>query len=323
MSRPAAFAAPRRASRSERVALAVLFSGAVTIAFSALFVRWAETAPIATGVYRMGIAGLFLLVLPFLVPSARPLARAPATRRDKAFLIAAGLLFTADIAAWHPALMMTTISNAMFIGNLSAVFVTLGAWLIFRQRIGWVFVLGLLATLCGTALLMGVSMNRGGPAVIGDALSLLAALFYGGYFLIVAHLRPRLTTLTIMKWTSLAAAIGLIPCALIEGGRLVPATLAGWGPLLGIGLVVHVAGQGMIAYAFAHLPAHFTAMATFIQPVAAAMLAWLLLGEALGWVEIGGCAIILLGIWIARHGTRRPVPPAAPELAAAPVSVPP
>jgi drug/metabolite transporter (DMT)-like permease len=294
-----------RAPGAERWALIALFAGAVTIGFSGIFVRWSETGAIATGVYRMGIAGAVLWMLPFLVPAARPLTAAKVTRRERLWLVAGGLLFAADIAAWHPALLLTTISNATFIGNISTIFVALGAWLIFKRRIGGLFILGMAVTMAGAALLMGVSLGLGAERLLGDALSMLAAVFYGGYFLVVAHLRARLPTFTIMTWTSLVAAAGLLPLAILQGEALLPATLLGWAPLLGISLLVHLAGQGAIAYAFAHLSPQFTALGTFIQPVAAAVLAWLLLGEHLGAAEIAGSAVILLGIWIAHKGSRR------------------
>ena len=84
-----------------------------------------------------------------------------------------------------------------------SIFVALGAWLIFKRRIGGLFMLGMAVTLAGAGLLMGVSLGLGTDRLFGDALALLAATFYGGYFLVVAHLRQRLTTMTIMTWTSL------------------------------------------------------------------------------------------------------------------------
>ena len=296
--------ATRRAGQA-RWALLALFVGAVTIGFSGIFVRWSETGPLATGFYRMGIAGAFLALLPFLLPAARPQIAARTSRRDRLWLIAGGVFFAADIAAWHPALLMTTISNATFIGNVSTIFVALGAWLIFKRRIGWLFVLGMAVTLAGAALLMGVSFTLATSRLLGDALSLVAAVFYGGYFLIVAHLRPRLPTFTIVTWTSLVCAAILLPLAALRGEALLPATLPGWAPLIGIGLLVHVAGQGAIAFAFAHLSPQFTALGTFVQPVAAAVFAWLLLGERLGIADIAGSGVILIGIWIAHRGSRR------------------
>ena len=296
--------AARRAKQA-RLAMLALFVGAVTIGFSGIFVRWSETGPMATGFYRMGIAGVFLVLLPFLVPAAKPQIAARASRRDKLWMIAGGVLFAADIACWHPALLMTTISNATFIGNVSTIFVALGAWLIFKRRIGWLFIVGMGVTLAGAALLMGVSFTLASSRLFGDALSLVAAVFYGGYFLVVAHLRPRLPAFTIVTWTSLVCAALLLPLAILRGETLFPPTLLGWAPLLGIGLLVHVGGQGAIAYAFAHLSPQFTALGTYLQPVAAAVFAWILLGEKIGLADIAGSAVILAGIWIAHQGSRR------------------
>ncbi|MGH7006431.1 MAG: DMT family transporter [Alphaproteobacteria bacterium] len=297
--------AASRAASAERWALLALFAGAVTIGFSGIFVRWSETGPVATGVYRMGIAGVALLALPFLVPATKPLLTRNVSRADKLWLVAAGLLFAADIAAWHPALLLTTVSNATFIGNVSTIFVALGAWLIFKRRIGRLFILGMAVTLAGATMLMGVSLGLGTSRLLGDALSLFAAIFYGGYFLVVAHLRARLTTMTVMTWTSLTCAAALALIALVKGEVMLPVTVAGIWPLLGMALLVHLAGQGAIAYAFAHLSPQFTALGTFIQPVASAVFAWILLGEALGPIEIAGSAVILAGIWIAHKGSRR------------------
>ena len=297
-------AAPRR-DDAARWALLALFIGAITIGFSGIFVRWSETGPVATGFYRMGISAVALLLLPLFLPAARAQVAAKASRRDKLWLVAGGVLFAADIVAWHPALLLTTISNATFIGNISTIFVALGAWLIFRRRIGGLFILGMAVTLGGAALLMGVSFSFGTARLMGDALSILAAVFYGGYFLIVAHLRPRLPTFTIVTWTSLVCALVLLPIAVVKGEILLPPTLMGWAPLLGLSLLVHVGGQGAIAFAFAHLSPQFTALGTYIQPIASAVFAWILLGERLGLADIAGSAVILAGIWIAHVGSQR------------------
>lgn len=296
--------AARRAKQA-RWALLALFIGAFTIGFSGIFVRWSETGPVASGFYRFGISAFVLLSLPLFVPATRPQIVAPTSRRDKLWLVIGGLLFAADIVAWHPALLMTTISNATFIGNISTIFVAVGACVFLKRRIGWLFVLGMAVTLAGAALLMGVSFNFGEARLLGDALSMLAAVFYGGYFLIVAHLRPRLPTFTIVTWTSLVCALVLLPIALLKGETLFPPTLLGWAPLLGLSLLVHVAGQGAIAFAFAHLSPQFAALGTYIQPIASAVFAWLLLGERIGLADVAGSAVILAGIWIAHKGSQR------------------
>ena len=82
---------------------------------------------------------------------------------------------------------------------------------------------------------------------------------------------------------------------------MLPATAFGWWMLIGLALVSHAAGQGLIAYALAHLPAAFSSVSLLFQPVMAALFAWLLLSEALVPLQIAGGIVVL-----ARHLPRAP-----------------
>ena len=62
-------------------------------------------------------------------------------------------------------------------------------------------------------------------------------------------------------------------------------------------------GQSLIAFALAHLPASFGSVALLTQPVVAAILAVVILGEVpVIWQALGG-AVVLLGIYLAKRGT--------------------
>ena len=65
----------------------------------------------------------------------------------------------------------------------------------------------------------------------------------------------------------------------------------------------------MIAYALAKLPAAFTSVGLLLQPVMAALFAWLLLAEPLSALQVVGGVIVLTGILLARRGS----PPEAPK----------
>src|SRR5256886_13801517 len=77
--------------------------------------------------------------------------------------------------------------------------------------------------------------------------------------------------------STLVFTLILLPLALLQ--KFLPATAAGWWVLLGCALTAQVLGQGLIAYALAHLPATFGAVGLYVQVVAAGVYAWLLLGE--------------------------------------------
>ena len=70
--------------------------------------------------------------------------------------------------------------------------------------------------------------------------------------------------------------------------------------LLVLALVRHAAGQGLLSVALGRLPVAFSSLVIFLEALAAAGLAWAILGEALTPPQLIGGALILAGIWIAR-----------------------
>ena len=91
--------------------------------------------------------------------------------------------------------------------------------------------------------------------------------------------------------------------ALAAGVALLPDTATGWLKLLGLAWISHAAGQGLIAYALAHLPAGFSSVGLLFQPVMAALFAWVLLGESLSVLQVVGGTVVLAGIALARLGS--------------------
>jgi drug/metabolite transporter (DMT)-like permease len=85
---------------------------------------------------------------------------------------------------------------------------------------------------------------------------------------------------------------------------MLPRTVLGWAFLLGLALVSHAAGQGLIAHALAHLPAAFSSVSLLFQPVMAAAFAWILLSEAPVPLQIAGACVVLAGIYLAQRGSK-------------------
>lgn len=292
------------ADRTARIALAALLAGALGIAFAPIFVRLSEIGPSATAFWRLGFAVPVLLLWMRLEPAGGTRARKPSTWSDHLRLTAAGLFFAGDLAVWHWSIKFTSVANATLLANFAPIFVTLVSWLVFKERFSRTFVLGLALALAGAVVLMGRSLNLSTEALFGDALGLLTAMFYGGYILAVGRLRAEFSTATIMTWSGVVTALALLPVALLSGESLIAPTAQGWAVLLGLALFSHAGGQSLIAYALAHLPAAFSSVSLLLQPAAAAVLAWLLLGEPLGPWQALGAAVVLVGILLARRGSR-------------------
>lgn len=291
---------PILTERQSRLAFAALIAGGIAIAFSPIFMRLSEIGPIATAVHRL-LLGLPLFWLWLALEKGDGQQRGPANWRDAGLLALAGLFFALDLAAWHSSLGYTSVANATLLANNAPIFVALGAWLLWRERPTRGFVIGLTLSIIGCALLSRGGFKPGQSTLLGDGLALLTGVFYSGYFLTVKRLRARFTTAAIMTWSAMVGGLILLPAAWASEAALLPASLAGWLAVLALALFSHVGGQSLITYAMAHLPAGFSALTLLIQPVGAAVLAWILFAEALGPLQLAGGLVVLAGIWLARR----------------------
>jgi drug/metabolite transporter (DMT)-like permease len=283
------------------VAFAALMLGATCIALSPIFVRVSEAGPTPTAFWRVALA-VPVLWLVFL--SGKRDARAAPVARLWPLLLAAGLAFAGDLAFWHTSIKLTSVANSTLLANLASIFVTLAAWLIWRQRPSSLFLLGLASALAGVAILVRASLAASPTGLAGDALGVVTAMFYAWYLLTVEGLRDRgASTLRLMAITSSVTAVILLPVALASGEQFLPHSGSGWVKLAGLALVSHAAGQGLIAYALASLRAAFSSVSLLFQPVMAAAFAWMLLGEPLGPLQAVGGLVVLAGIYLARRGS--------------------
>jgi len=289
----------------KRAAFLCLLAGGCAIAFAPIFVRLSETGPVGSAFWRCALAVPLLWVMAWRT-DAGP-AKAGAQGRASGLwlpLLAAGLFFAADLGVWHFSILYTTVANSTLLANLAPIFVTLAGWLIWHVRVTRLFLVGMFTAIAGMFVLVGPEFGSGGQPLLGDALGAFTAVFYAGYFLAIKVARDAgASTARVMAWSTTITAVVLLPISLAFPQPLLPVTASGWLVLWGLALVSQVVGQGLIAYAFAHLPASLSSVSLLIQPVMAALFAWLLFGEAVGASQWIGGAIVLGGIWLAKRGS--------------------
>ncbi len=287
----------------KNLAIAALLLGAAAIAFAPIFVRLSDASPTASAFWRVALATLPLWLWVLAAERKRRGSGAAAAPLPWKALVLAGFFFAGDLAVWHVSIRYTSVANSTLEANFAPLFVTLGAWLLFRQRVSRLFVVALCVTLGGGALLIGHNFGGNDNALLGDALGVLTAVFYAGYFLALKSATSSASTARIMAITTTIAAALLLPYALLTADVFLPQNINGWLVLAGLALIPHVAGQSLIAYGFTHLPASFSSVSLLLQPVLAAVYAWVLLGEGMGPVQMAGGVVVLLGIYLAKRGS--------------------
>ncbi|MCM1984846.1 DMT family transporter [Lyngbya confervoides] len=287
-------------------AIAALFLGILAVSFAAIFVRISEQdlGPYATISHRFWIAALALSIglggqssLGQSVSLGQSLGSLG--RSQWGLLILAGLISGVDLCVWATSLTQTSVANAAVLGNLAPLFTALGTWLLWKQRFDPRFLVGLAVALAG-ALTIGLQDFQLLPGQVrGDGLALLSAVFFSAYLLTIEQLRSRLTTPLILLVCSGVAALvsGAISLGLED--HFWPQSPLGWGAVIGLGLISQTLGQGLVAYSLSQLSSGLVSVTFLLEPVVAAIFAWILFGESLGLLNGLGFALVIVGVYLA------------------------
>ncbi|HJV81680.1 DMT family transporter [Noviherbaspirillum sp.] len=286
-------------------AFAALLLGGMAIGFAGILMRLSDVNPLASAFWRMALAAPFLWMWALAVRRQDEAAK-KRTDFTKA-LVLAGIYFAGDMGVWHLSLHYTTVANATLLSNFAPIFIALWMWIAHRVRFARIFVIGMVIALVGAVMLVGANApsgaHGGGHKLLGDTLGLASAIFYAAYQLVVKDARNAYSTARLMAWSTTVTGLALLPFALTAPGNFWPAEMAGWLPLLALALVAQIGGQTVIAYASAHLPASLSSVSLLIQPLTAAVAAWIIFQEAIGPIQMAGGALLLWGIYLSKRGS--------------------
>jgi len=280
--------------------LAALVGGALAMGISPIFVRFAAADGVpafASAFWRVVFA------LPVLYAWALAEERQSGTGTKPSMnwpIFLAGILFSGDLLFWHLSILNTSVANATFFGTTTPIWVVLTSWLVFRQKIPRTVPIGMALCIVGGIALIGRSMELDANHVKGDVFGLITALFFGLYFFAVQSARKASGAARATFGLSLVTAPILGIAALLNGDSFLPQGVSGYAALLAMALISHAGGQGLLAIALGRLPTVFTSFVIFIEALAAALMAWLVLGEDIVALQLIGGALILAGIYIAR-----------------------
>jgi drug/metabolite transporter (DMT)-like permease len=288
------------AAGRSKAALAALV-GAAFLGLSPIAIRVSEVGPEATNFWR------FVFALPVLALWAG-LSRPAANLKQTGWLLLGGAMFGIEVSLWGAAVIHTTVTNATLLANLTPVFAAAFGWLLLKERLGAPILAGIAVAL-GGAVLLALSHSTTGANrsdlsadhLFGDALGFSAAIGYAGYLLVVRALGKHVGVGGVMFWATLSAAFVSFIASTALHEQLMPHSLNGWLMLVGLGLVVQVGGQGLIAYGVGRLPIAISTVLLWMQPLVAALLSWIMFNEALTPLALGGAALILAGVFVVQR----------------------
>jgi drug/metabolite transporter (DMT)-like permease len=269
--------------------------GLLSIGFAAILISLADAPGTVSAFYRMGVAAL-LVALPFAGRARQEQRPMPAAGLRLAIL--GGALFAIDVGLWATGITLGGATNPTLMANTAPLWVGLGAWLFFGERRSGLFWFGLVLAMIGAAVVLGAASRQASEFGLGTLFGLLAAFFYGAYYLVTQRGRVYLSTLSYFWITTVTAAAFLLLFNLLMGRPL-----TGYAPMtyvyfMALGLVAQTLGWLTINYAQGYLPASIVAPTLLGQPVATAVFAAVLLGESFTAGQIGGGLMVLSGVYL-------------------------
>jgi len=283
------------AARREAAGFAALVAGAMAMGISPVFVRLADVGPFASAFWRVALA------LPALYAWMRWVERAPApARRVGLPTLLAGLAFTGDLLFWHASILRTSVANATFFATTAPIWVVAFTWLLFGRRAGRGVLAGLALCLLGGAALLGHTLRLAPEHALGDAFGIATGVFFGLYFLAVEAARREVSAARVTFEASLVTAACLLAVAVATEPALFPRSGSGLAALVAMAWISHAGGQGLLSVALGRLPATFSSLVIFLEAIAAAAFAYVLLGEPLTGAQAAGGLLIMAGIFVAR-----------------------
>lgn len=288
---------------SDRPAAAAV-AGAVTIAFSAILVRAADTSPSTAAFFRCAYA-LPALGLLAWVERRR---YGPRSRADLKLSLIAGIFFAADLIFWNHAIGDVGAGLATVLGNLQVVLVGVLAWLILGERAEARVFAAIPVVLVGVVLISGAVGHGayGRDPARGVLFGVLTGLTYSVFILVLRHGNSNLQrpASTLFEATLFCAVFCSIAGVLIGDVSFVP-TWPSHGYLLVLALSSQVLGWLLISISLPRLPAALASVLLTIQPMLSVLLGVAIFSESPSMAQFAGVAVVIGGITLATAGPRR------------------
>ena len=265
--------------------------------FSPVFVREAEVGAFASAFWRVMFA-LPVLYL-WVIWEARRCNQTLKLKFSKSAMFA-GLMFAGDLSFWHLSILNTTMANATFLTGLAPVWVILLSNFILKEKPPKNAFLGIVICLIGMSLLINASFRIEPARLIGDLYGIITSIFLGLYVIAIRSGTRNTSNSNLFLVSTIVTTAVLLIVVLMVGQGFMPKTEKGWAALISLGVLTHAGGQGLLTIAIASLTAAFSSLVIFIEAVTAALSGWLLFGEEMDFLQLAGCCLILIGIWVSK-----------------------
>ena len=284
----------------------ILSIAVIALGFSPIFTKLAETelTPISIVFNRLWIATAIVAIWRslYVSPQIEPEpSRIHSNSLELTLLAAASLCATASALLWAISFNHTSVASSTVLRSLTPLFISLGAWLILKQKFDRQFIMGMTLSIVGATTIGWDDLQLGTDLLIGDGIALLSAALHGVNLLIIGYLRDRgCTTDRVLLWRCGCGALTILPIIYLTGDRLLPTSISAWLNVIALAVVCQTFGQGLLVYSLKRFSSSFVGVFALLKPLITALLAWAIFSEEIGLINGVALVSILTGIYLAK-----------------------
>ncbi|MCH7575368.1 MAG: EamA family transporter [Candidatus Marinimicrobia bacterium] len=297
---------PQPSHQTKVPASAIVLFGSLLASTSVLWIRsLPPMSPLMVGFVRA--AGAALVLMPWFIAHVR---RDKPALRDFRYSALAGVALGLHFGAWIASLAYTTVAQSVLLVTIHPLFIIVISVFLLRRSVARNQVLGAVIATAGIVI---IQLLAGGEAMaafpgarpaLGNLLALSGGFFAAIYFLLGQAARRSLRTVPHVVVAFAFAAVTLYLLAMLSGDTDLPTSGRAWMFLALLVLLPTVGGHTLFNWGIRHIGAPMVSLMGLLEPVGAAGLALLFLGEPLGWATLLGGAVILAGLGMALGGGR-------------------
>lgn len=246
------------------------------------------------------------------------------TKRERGFLLLISALVAVQSLSLYAAVARLPVALALLTFNTYPLWTAFFAWLFYRHQPERAVLLTMPVLLIGLALALDVFGATSGLGAAGQwqeigagvAFALLAAAVFGAALVCTQHEAARVDGR--LRTTVTMALVGLLALLVLplQGGLHLPQAAAGWWGLAGLTLCYGTAFTIMFTL-LPKLGVVGSSPIMNVEPVAALVLAWALLGQSIAPVQVAG-ALIVVGAVMALGLRKHPQAPRSTRAAPPP-----
>ena len=219
-----------------------------------------------------------------------------------------GIALGADIALFFSAVKLTSIVNATIIGSMQPIVVGVIAARFFGERIGLRNVAWSLVALTGTVVVVATGADGDAGDIRGDLLALAAMLSWSAYFIASKNSKKTMTSTEFTAGTALWTMAICAPLGFAFGQDMSWPSATNWGWLIVMAVSAGLIGHAMMNWSLVRIPLWVGSTFTLLIPVFSALLAWVVLGEAVTAIQGLAMAVVIGALAVVVRNQSGPAP---------------